>query len=88
MSRHLTNTAHSPRHQRFLDALSDGLWRTNIELCQQAYCTNPGGVASELRANGYHIEKKYERETEHGGRVYKYRWTRTMPIHWMERASA
>jgi hypothetical protein len=74
--RHLPNTAHSKIHQRVLEALANGDWLTTFEICLKGEVTNPSGIISELRANGYHIETKYVGESSRGARVWQYRWMR------------
>jgi ribosomal protein S8 len=72
--RHLGTIKTSKAQQRVLQTLSDGNYYTSFELCLKAEVTNPSGVISELRAQGFHIITEYVGESERGARVWRYRW--------------
>ena len=72
---HAASYLHSPRLQVVMKALSDGLWKTSMEIARAANVLNPAGAVSELNApiNGLKIETEYVGE-QNGRRVWKYRW--------------
>jgi hypothetical protein len=78
--RHLGSTANSKPQQRILSALSGGQWMTTFELCLKGEVTNPAGIISELRANGYHVQTEYFGESTRGARTWRYRWARAEEV--------
>jgi hypothetical protein len=72
--RHLGTIRTSKAQQRVIECLSSGKPWTTYALCLSAQCTNPAGVVSELRAQGFHITTKYVGESERGARTWEYQW--------------
>lgn len=50
------NADRSRRLQRFLGVLADGLWHGTREIVQAAEIMAVNSVASEVRANGIHVD--------------------------------
>ena len=46
---------------------------TTLELVAECQIMNPATMASHLRFNGFQIDCSYERTSESGARIYKYR---------------
>lgn len=46
---------------------------TGLEICEALKIMNAATWVSQLRKNGYGVECEYERTTESGAKVYRYR---------------
>ena len=72
---HAGNLATSKRLQRALAYLRAKGQRgtTGLAWCEFARIMNSGTTASELRANGITVTCEFERVTDDGAKVYRYR---------------
>ena len=75
MSMHAARLSQSPRLQRMLAFLRDRPLSgcTGREFVLACEVLNPATYVSELRKNGFNIECSYERTTEGGRSVHRYR---------------
>ncbi len=72
---HFAKLDASPRLQRMLAFLRERgpSGATGREIAVECETLNPATQASELRRNGFNIECSYERTTEGGRSVHRYR---------------
>lgn len=69
---HAASLESSPRLQQALDLLLDGRERSTLEIIAGARVCAVNSVIAELRANGFEIRCRQDREAS-GGRVWLYR---------------
>jgi len=71
---HRTKTENSDRHKRVLRFLRERGPRgaTTREISRTCEVYGLSATISELRANNYQIDCRYERETENGRKVHRY----------------
>jgi hypothetical protein len=63
----------SQRLQKALRALGDNQWHTSLELSKLLHNPALSATITDLRNNGYEIERQYAGKSEAGQKIHKYR---------------
>jgi len=63
----------SSRLQRVHELLSDGAWYSTRDIIEQAHVAAVNSCIAELRANGFYIEGRCDRDMATGAKIFLYR---------------
>ncbi len=71
---HFARVDHSPRLQRVLELLEDGVEHTTKDIIKACDVCAVNSIISELRRNGCEIVTRDNGFNDSGAHVYSYRW--------------